>query len=97
MSFDFIENSEELPNLTEIVNDVISHLNVKDRQILEITARSELQLKFPEWANHIKNFYMLWRLDNPVTLGIGVDAVVLQIMEAVWAAVHSYKPTTEYA
>lgn len=94
MTFDYIESeSYEFMTQAEIVNDILSKLHYKDRVLLELSNRSDLQLKFPEWGNHIRNFYLLSRKDNPVSLGIDVDSVVLRIMEAVWDVTQKHKLT----
>jgi len=97
MAFDYldgVDETERFLNKIEIINDILIKLHSKDRDLLLSTSKDDLHYKFaPEWHNHIRNFYMLHRVDNPLTCGLGVDGVVIEIVESVWDALqHSSKP-----
>ena len=80
-----MEEVVEYLNYTEIVNDLLHKLTVKDVKLLRSLTLKQLYHEQHQYITHIRNFYQLDNPNNPL-YSHALDDTARKVAQTVWQA-----------
>jgi hypothetical protein len=81
----------EFTNITEVTNDLLHKLNVKDIILLRSLTLDQFILTQPHFVRHIESFYMIWDANSQIVKnnpGRTSKQIAQDIAEDIWKIIN---------